>query len=139
MRELSGALQRRGVACLLVHHTKKNDATLYRGSGDILAAQDMSITMRAMGDRRELSYLGRWTQEKALLDWRPDTREYHVGDQTDRGRVLEQVYREPGQSKYHQAEALTMRRERVYSAINELVALDMIQEREGKLFPGGVQ
>ena len=139
MRELSGALQRRGVACLILHHTKKSDATLYRGSGDILAAQDMSITMRAMGDRRELSYLGRWTQEKALLDWRPDTREYHLGDQTDRGRVLEQVYREPGQSKYHQAEALTMRRERVYNAINELVALNTIHERDGKLYPGGVQ
>ena len=139
MRELSGALQRRGVACLILHHTKKNDATLYRGSGDILAAQDMSITMRAMGDRRELSYLGRWTQEKALLDWRPDTREYQVGDQTDRGRVIEQVYREPGQTKYHHAQSLTMRRERVYTAINELVALDMIQERDGKLYPGGVQ
>ena len=139
MRELSGALQRRGASCLILHHTKKNDSTLYRGSGDILAAQDMSITMRSMGDRRELSYLGRWTQEKALLDWRPDTREYQVGDQTDRGRVVEQVFREPGETKYHHAQALTMRRERVYNAINELVALDMIQERDGKLYPGGVQ
>ena len=150
MRVLGLALRQAGAATLLVHHTKKDNQHVFRGSGDIQANPDMTIVMTKAASRtkfdsgparpeetmrpgqRRLTYRGRWTQEEAMMSWNAPARKYELHEGGLIADLINAVHSDPGQSRYHYVKRMNVREKRAYDAINEAVTLGVLTVDDGE-------
>ena len=134
MRRLANVLRDTGGGALVLHHENRQGA--YRGSSDIKAAVDQSITMKR-GDfgRRNLEYSGRWPQEAVTLEFDRTAKCYSIADEVGsvEARVLAFIRENPSVSRHVCVTGTHLRKKSVYDTINELVAAGRLADDDGQL------
>jgi hypothetical protein len=130
-----------GCALLLLHHPRRSDGQ-YRGSGEIAAAVDCLLEMRAAGPGedqsvRRITGRARWPVQAYAVALHGGHFELVGGTELSADvRVLMFVERNPGTSKRAIREAVGGRATAVDEAIDALEARGAIERREdGKLYP----
>ena len=134
MRRLANVLRDTGGGALVLHHENRQGA--YRGSSDIKAAVDQSITMKR-GDfgRRNLEYSGRWPQEAVTLEFDRAGKCYSIAGEVGsvETRVLAFIREHPGVSRHACVTGTHLRKKSVYDTVNELVASGRLTDDGGQL------